>query len=69
MDNTDLPRDALAFRVRYGFPVPANARAATDPAGTLGANLLGQAWRLEWWMGCWDADAMCGFVNGSLKIG
>jgi hypothetical protein len=69
MDNTDLPRDALAFRVRYGFPVPTNARSITDPGGTLGANPLGQPWRMEWWMGCWDADAMCGFINGSLKIG
>jgi hypothetical protein len=69
MDSTDLPLTALRFSVPYSFKVPDSARSATDPDGTLGSGLLAQAWQLDWWMGAWDADALCGFMDGTLKIG
>src|SRR5690349_15692860 len=57
------------FRVPYAFKVPDAARAADDPAGTLGPGLLTQPWQMNWWMGCWDADALCGYMLGSLHTG
>jgi len=27
-----------------------------------------QDWPIEFWMGCWDADALTGYIGGSLKI-
>jgi hypothetical protein len=67
---TDIRLGALAFKVDYHFPVPANSCAATDPANTLGvANPATQPWNLRWWMGCWDADALSGYIAGALSIG
>jgi len=65
----DIQVFSLGFRVPYAFKVPDAARAADDPAGTLGPGLLTQPWRMNWWMGCWDADALCGYMLGSLHIG
>ena len=25
-------------------------------------------WLADFWMGCWDADALCGYVKGSLRV-
>jgi len=61
---------ALGFRVDYAFAVPAAARAATDPARSLGlADPLSPAWAMKWWMGCWDADALSGYISGEVKLG
>ena len=69
MDSTDLPLSALGFSVPYSFKIPDSARSATDPDAALGPGLLTKPWQLDWWMGAWDADALCGFMDGSLKIG
>ncbi len=67
--NTQMPLSALKFLVPYNFKIPDASRSAADPGNTLGGNLLGQPWLMDWSMGCWDADALCGFLEGSLKIG
>jgi hypothetical protein len=69
MDNPGIEVGSLGFRVPYAFRVPDASRAADDPTGTLGPGLLAQPWRMNWWMGCWDADALCGYMLGSLNIG
>jgi hypothetical protein len=61
---------ALTFKVNYHFPVPAASRAVVDPNNSLGmANPTAQPWTVAWWMGCWDADALSGFVSGAITIG
>lgn len=65
----DIQVFSLGFRVPYAFKIPDTSRAADDPGGTLGPGLLTQPWQMTWWMGCWDADALCGYMLGSLNIG
>lgn len=61
---------SLMFKVRYAFPVPNGARGVAGPAGLLGAqDPLSRPWRFDGWMGCWDADALCGYMDGRLFIG
>lgn len=61
---------ALTFKVNYRFPVPAGARRVIDPGNDLGvANPTSLPWNVAWWMGCWDADALSGYIVGSLTIG
>lgn len=61
---------ALTFKVRYAFPVPNAARSVSAPGDLLGAqDPLSRPWRFDWWMGCWDADALCGYIDGYLLIG
>ena len=47
-----------------------NGPAAIGDAGNaLGAQCdASRDWPIDFWMGAWDADAMCGFVQGSLTI-
>jgi hypothetical protein len=61
---------ALGFKVNYDFPVPVASRHASDPNQSLGlASPTTSPWQLSWWMGCWDADALCGFIQGNLAVG
>jgi hypothetical protein len=39
------------------------------PEGRLGANIdLDRPWTAEFWMGGWDPDAMCAFMQGYLSV-
>lgn len=65
----DIRANALGFQVRYDFTLRGPV-SWSDPAGVLGAPpAAGAVWRMRFWMGGWDADALCGFVRGSLGIG
>lgn len=58
---------SLGFRSLYRFPLGGET-AITDPAGLLDSVCHTQPWQLEFWMGAWDADALCGFVQGALEL-
>ena len=65
----DIRADSLRFRVEYDFTLrgPNNWQ---DPNGILGpAPASSAAWRATFWMGGWDADALCGYVRGRLSVG
>lgn len=56
---------------RFGFPLTGSAASVDDPDGVLGGTLATSAsatWRIDFWMGAWDADALSCFVEGALSI-
>jgi len=60
--------NSLGFQLTYGFDLR-GAHAWTDPTGALGPAPRASAnWRVDFWLGAWDADALCGFLDGSLSI-
>jgi hypothetical protein len=52
----------------YFVPL-AGEGSVEDPDGRLGATIdLGRPWTAEFWMGGWDPDAMCAFMQGYLSV-
>ncbi len=54
---------------RFGFPMLGKIDVSGDQLGVLGGELDSGAaqWRIDFWMGGWDPDALCAFVRGSLS--
>jgi hypothetical protein len=60
---------ALGFQMSYAFDLRGPSEWH-DPEGTLGPPPgAGAPWSIGFWLGAWDADALCGFVQGTLRIG
>jgi hypothetical protein len=64
-----IRRNALGFQLDYAFDLRGPNRL-DDPTGSLGlgAGAAGGTWRVDYWMGAWDADALSGYVKGTLSI-
>jgi hypothetical protein len=55
-------------RIRYAYELT-SPPLVQDPDGWLGAAIDGGSpWRVEFWMGGWDADVLCGFCRGQLRL-
>jgi hypothetical protein len=72
LSQSDLSEDiatfSLGFLVAYRFTLRGNS-AVEDPGGELGGSVgVAAEWPIEFWMGAWDADALCGFTRGTLRI-
>ena len=64
-----IRRNSLGFQLDYKFELR-GPNSLEDPDDLLGLGVLaGEPWNVEFWMGGWDADALCGFVDGRLNIG
>ena len=64
----DIRIGSLGFRVEYDFTLR-GPNVWEDPNGILGpAPAANAVWRATYWMGGWDADALCGFMRGTLSI-
>ena len=52
------------------FEISINGRATTkDPSEKLGGRIgVSQEWPLEFWMGSYDVDLLCGYLRGSLLL-
>jgi hypothetical protein len=65
------PRGATRFffaLMRYGY-VLASPPELTDPGGWLdGHDDPATPWTADFWLGGWDADALCGYVRGTLRL-
>jgi hypothetical protein len=59
-----------SFGVTLPYLVPlAGDGSVKDPDGRLGANIdLDRPWTAEFWMGGWDPDAMCAYMQGYLSV-
>lgn len=58
----------LMYYNDYRFDINGPA-AVVDPAHQLQGELdTSQDWPLAFWMGAWDSDALCGYVQGMLTI-
>jgi hypothetical protein len=69
--NSDRRTAARYFVERFGFPMQGETEIQGDQQATLGG-LLATApvpgWQVYFWIGAWDPDVMCAFMQGSLEI-
>lgn len=57
------------FVERFGFQLLGKADIQGDEMGILGGNLdRNNPWEVRFWMGAWDPDLLCAFMQGSLLI-
>jgi hypothetical protein len=55
-------------RLRYDYEL-ASPSVVQDPEGWLGTSMDGESpWKVEFWLGGWDADVLCGFCRGQLRL-
>lgn len=67
-DPANLRVLALSLTESWKFGVNGPARV-DDPEGRLApAPDIGKPWPVAFWMGGWDADALCGYLRGMLTI-
>jgi hypothetical protein len=70
--NLAAPRGGVAgffgALMRYDYELAA-AATLEDPAQLLPEDpATGMSWRARFWLGAWDADALCGYCRGSLTL-
>ena len=54
--------------MRYAY-VLASPVELTDPHGWLdGHTDPATPWTVDFWLGGWDADALCGYVRGTVRL-
>ena len=56
---------------RFGFDMLGGNATIHDPTNALGGSLQATAeadWRVDFWMGGWDCDALACYVQGALQI-
>jgi hypothetical protein len=59
---------SLSFKLDYEFELRGE-NTWHDPDGQLGTPPSSTSpWRVNFWMGAWDADALCGYVKGELRV-
>ena len=59
---------ALGFKLSYEFELR-GPNSWSDPGLVLGsAPATAAVWKTSYWMGGWDADALCGFVRGQFQV-
>lgn len=64
----DIRVDSAGFRVDYDFELR-GPNQWNDPTSTLGTPpATGAHWQMRFWMGAWDADALCGYTRGTLTV-
>jgi hypothetical protein len=56
----------LPFGVRYRYVLEGPWVEVRDPAKKLKAAVDLGPWIVDLWLGCWDADALCGYLKGTL---
>jgi hypothetical protein len=68
LDNRDIRVRILGAGLRYRLSIRGPAEVV-DQAEALGG-IVGTSppWLVEFWMGGWDADALCGYMRGSLQV-
>jgi hypothetical protein len=64
-----IRRNSLAFKLTYEFELRGPNQVSSALTTQWGSAIArARQWRTRFWMGGWDADALSGFVKGSLVI-
>ncbi len=64
----DIRTASLGFLVGYQFTISGEAQTQDDGNALGGSIGKTTPWPIEFWMGGWDADALCGFTSGTLEM-
>ena len=60
---------AKSFVERFAFPMLGKKAVVDGSASDLGGALdVAPPWSVNFWIGAWDPDALCAFMEGSLSI-
>lgn len=62
------PLNTLLAAFTYRLRLEGSDPEVADEAGALGGLVTDGPWPLELWIGAWDADALCAFVQGTLEL-
>jgi hypothetical protein len=54
--------------LRYNYTLEGPWVDVKDSGGSLGLIVDYGAWFITIWVGCWDADFLCGYIKGSLTL-
>lgn len=58
----------LFVGLRYRYRLEGPWFKVRDANGSLGGTIDGSPWLLNAWAGCWDGEALCGFMEGDLTL-
>lgn len=58
----------LFVGLRYRYRLEGPWFKVRDTNGSLGGTIDGSPWLLNAWVGCWDGEALCGFMEGDLTL-
>ena len=64
---SDIQVNALKFKVAYAHQLR-NATTVTDPGHDLPRVNMAVPWDIAYGMGAWDADALQGYVDGTVQV-
>ena len=67
-DDRPQPLGTLLAAFTYRLQLEGADPEVADEAGQLGGVVADAPWPLELWIGAWDADALCAFVQGHLAL-
>ncbi len=58
----------LGMQASYAYPLNGTPQVE-DPHGTLGGTIgTSQPWPLQFWLGGYDVDSLCGYMRGQLSL-
>lgn len=58
----------LFVGLRYRYRLDGPWFDVQDTGGSLGGTIGGSPWLFNAWVGCWDGEALCGFIEGDLTL-
>jgi hypothetical protein len=58
----------LVGGLKYHYVMEGPWAEVVDPNQRLGCKVGGGPWIADLWVGCWDADTLCGYIDGQLTI-
>lgn len=54
--------------LNYNYVLDGPWKEVADPKKKLKATVTEGPWIASFWVGCWDADALCGYIKGTLTL-
>ncbi len=64
----DIATSSLGFALSYRIVMDGPWVEVQDSDGVLGGTVDSSAWISSFWVGAWDADALCAYMKGQLDV-